>query len=96
MSKLGGRHSWKKYRLADHLDLGGERYTVDLVARKGTGVQGYRVTVVFLPRAAGTEQEIELPNARNTADVHRRVRELSEDPTRMEALFREAVRADSP
>lgn len=86
MSKLGGGQSWKKHRLADALDVGGTEYSVDLVARKATGVQGYRMTVVFLPRGSGSELEVELPNARSTVDIHRTVRELSADPERLAGL----------
>lgn len=88
MSKLGGGQSWKKHRLADALDVDGASYTVDLVARKATGVQGYRMTVVFLPRAGGREVEAELPNARSTVEIHRAVRELSADPERLAGLAR--------
>ena len=91
MSKLGGGQSWKKHRLADRLVVDGAEHTVDLVARKGTGVQGYRMTVVFLPRSGGREVEVELPNARSTVDVHRTVRELSADPERLAGLAREGA-----
>lgn len=89
MSKLGGGQAWKKHRLADALNVDGVSYTVDLVARKGTGVQGYRVSVVFLPRSEGHEAvERSLPNARSTVDVHRQVRELEGDPGRLGGLLR--------
>lgn len=88
LSKLGGGQSWKKHRLADDLVVDGRRYTVDLVARKATGVQGYRMTIVYLPRESGEELEAELPNARSTVDVHRTVRELSADPERLVDLAR--------
>src|SRR5690606_6195773 len=42
--------SWKEYRLSDRLEWEGAAYSVDLVARKATGVQGWKVTLVYLPR----------------------------------------------
>jgi hypothetical protein len=63
--------SWKEHRLANRLDAGGTLYTVDLVARKATGVEGWKVTVVFLPRDGGAEVTAELPNAASTAEVRR-------------------------
>lgn len=92
MGKIGRGTSWKEHRLADRLEIEGRPYTVDLVARRATGVQGYRVTVVYLPHGEGGEVEVALPNAASTADVNRVVRELAEDPDRLRALFREAGR----
>jgi hypothetical protein len=68
--------SWKEYRLANRLECGGVEYSVDLVARKATGVEGWRMTLVFLPREGGGEVKAELPNAASTADVRRIAREL--------------------
>ena len=88
MSKFSrGASAWKEHRLADKLELRGHAYTVQLVARRGTGVQGYRVTVHFLPHDSSEEVQAELPNAASTADVHRIARELESDPARLEALF---------
>ena len=91
MSKFSrGTSAWKEHRLADRLELDGAAYTVQLVARRGTGVQGYRVTVHYIPHEAGTEVQAELPNAASTSDVHRMARELESDPVRLESLYREA------
>jgi hypothetical protein len=90
MSKFAKGKSWIENRLASDLELAGGRYTVNLLARKGTGVQGFRVSVVYIPHEAGRELEVSLPNAASTADVHRVTRELSDDPERLGTLFREA------
>lgn len=88
MSKFSrGASAWKEHRLADRLELDGRPYTVQLIARRGTGVQGYRVTVHYLPHEGGAEVQAELPNAGSTADVHRMARELESDPARLIALF---------
>jgi hypothetical protein len=73
---LSRSSSWKEHRLASRLDAGGVEYTVDLVARKATGVEGWRVTLVYLPRGEGAEVKVELPNAPSTAHVRRLVTEL--------------------
>jgi hypothetical protein len=91
MSKFAKGKSWIEHRLSSDLELGGGHWTVELVARKGTGVQGYRVTVVYLSHDGADTVEAHLPNAASTADVHRVTRELQEQPGRLEALFRETV-----
>ena len=68
--------SWKEHRLVSRLECDGVEYSVDLVARKATGVEGWKVTLVYLPRETGTEIKVDLPNAASTADVRRLVREL--------------------
>lgn len=91
MSKFSrGASAWKEHRVADLLTLDGADYTVQLVARRGTGFQGYRVTLHFIPHNEGTEVEAELEPAASTADVHRVSRELSEDHARVEQLFTRA------
>ena len=73
---LSRSSSWKEHRLANRLEVDGTEYTVDLVARKATGVEGWKVTVVFLSRSGSGEVKVELPNAASTAEVRRRVTEL--------------------
>lgn len=81
--------SWKEHRLANRLSCGGSEYSVDLVARKATGVEGWRMTLVYLPRDAGSEVKVEMPNAASTADVRRTVRELEGAEDRLRELFQE-------
>ena len=91
MSKFSrGASAWKEHRLADRLEIDGRPYTVTLVARRGTGVQGYRVTLHFLPHDGSDETQIELPNLASTAELHPLARELEADPARLEALYRGA------
>jgi hypothetical protein len=91
MSKFGrGASAWKEHRIADAMTLNGVDYTVQLVARRGTGFQGYRVTLHFIPHAGGDEVQVELANASSTADVHRTARELTDDAAEVERLFRNA------
>ncbi|MGH7575386.1 MAG: hypothetical protein ACREM1_09725 [Longimicrobiales bacterium] len=87
MSKFAKGKSWIEHRLADALDVDGATFTVNLVARKGTGVQGYRVTVDYIPHEGGDSVAVSLPNAASTADVHRVMRELKDDAGRLVELF---------
>lgn len=91
MSKFAKGKSWIEHRLSGDVEVDGARYTANLVARKGTGFQGFRVTVVFIPHDGGAALEVEQPPAASTADVHRASRELAEDPARLVSLVREAI-----
>jgi hypothetical protein len=92
MSKFSrGASAWKEHRIADALEFGGVAYTVQLVARRGTGFPGYRVTLHFIPHEAGEETQVELGSASSTADIHHMLRDLSEDPARVQQLFSEAA-----
>ncbi|MDR0787798.1 MAG: hypothetical protein LBG44_08030 [Gemmatimonadota bacterium] len=87
--------SWKEHRLMDRLrcETGGNsagsgtEYSVDLVARKATGVEGWKVSLVFLPRESGGEVKVDLPNAASTADVRRLERELTGAEELLRAYF---------
>lgn len=85
---LSRSSSWKEHRLANRLECDGLEYSVDLVARKATGVEGWKVTVVFLPREAGDEVKVELPNAASTAEVRRLVTELEGKEERLREMMR--------
>lgn len=83
---LSRSSSWKEHRLANRLECGGAEYSVDLVARKATGVEGWKITVVFLPRDSGGEIKVELPNAASTAEVRRLVTELEGNDRRLREM----------
>ena len=85
---LSRSSSWKEHRLASRLECDGTEYSVDLVARKATGVEGWKVTVVYLPRGAGSEVKVELPNAASTAEVRRLVTELEGKEERLREMCR--------
>jgi hypothetical protein len=87
MSKFAKGKSWIEHRLADDLVIGGNSYQVNLVARKGTGVQGYRVSIDFIRHDGMETRSASLPNAASTADVHAVQRELTADSARLAALF---------
>ena len=87
MSKFAKGKSWIEHRLADSVDVEGNQYQVNLVARKGTGVQGYRVTIDYVRHDGSETRSAELPNAASTADVHAVQRELSASPAKLASLF---------
>ena len=87
---LSRSSSWKEHRLANRLECDGAEYSVDLVARKATGVEGWKMTLVYLPRGEGSEVKLDLPNAASTAEVRRRVAELDGAEAQLRALFQEA------
>lgn len=84
--------SWKEHRLANRLEVDGLEYSVDLVARKATGVEGWKMTIIYLPRGEGSEVQVELPNAASTADVRRAVREYEGAEEVLRTLCREQSR----
>lgn len=88
---LSRSSSWKEHRLANRLEIDGTEHAVDLVARKATGVAGWKVTVVYLPRDGGREVKAELPNAASTAEVRRLVTELEGADERLREIFRGAA-----
>lgn len=90
MSKFAKGKSWIEHRLSGDLQVDGTHYTASLLARKGTGFAGFRVTAVFLPHAGGAPVEVDLPPASSTADIHRLTRELAADPDHLARLCREA------
>ncbi len=82
--------SWKEHRLANRLSLGDSEYSVDLVARKATGVEGWKISLVYLPRTAGEEVKVDLPNAASTAEVRRLERELTGADDRLREYLADA------
>lgn len=86
---LSRSSSWKEHRLSNRLECDGTEYSVDLVARKATGVEGWKVTLVYLPRGEGSEIKVDLPNAASTAEVRRLVTELEGADERLREMCRQ-------
>ena len=93
MSKFAKGKSWIEHRISSDTEIDGARYTVNLLGRKGTGVHGFRMSLVFLPHDGAEAVERSLPNATSTADIHRMTRELAEDPEQVAALLRAGEQA---
>jgi hypothetical protein len=89
MSKFAKGKSWIEHRLADELEIDGVPYLVNLIARKGTGVQGYRMSIDYVRHDGTASVSTEMGNAASTADVHAMQRELAADRPRLAGLFPE-------
>lgn len=77
-----------EHRLADELEVDGRRYTVDLVAKRATGVEGYRTTVSFASLEGGESLFAELDPTDSREEATRIAEELRADPERLRALAR--------
>lgn len=77
-------------RLADGLEVEGTVYTVDLIAKKATGVEGYRMTLSFIDRDGTDSRFARLDPAEDREEVERRAGELSGDDDRLRSLLGES------
>lgn len=75
-------------RLRDDLEVEGTTYTVDLIAKKATGVEGYRMTLSFLQADGPDSRFVQLDPADDREAVERRADELADDPGRLRDLLR--------
>lgn len=74
-------------RVADGLEAGGTVWTVDLIAKKATGVEGYRMTLSFL-EADGTGAEfVGLDPVDSRAEVEEVAGTLAGDPDRVREIL---------
>lgn len=71
----------------DDLKVGGRRYTVELIAKKATGVEGYRMTLSYLETDGSDSAFVQLDPAATQDEVEARARELAEDPDRLRDLL---------
>lgn len=79
-------------RVADRLEVGDAAYTVDLIAKKATGVEGYQVTLSYIQVDGPDTAFVRLEPAATREEVTGRAEELGEDPDRLRTLL-EARRA---
>lgn len=75
--------------MADRLEAGGRRYAVELIAKKATGVEGYRLTLSYLETDGPDSAFVQLDPADTRDEVEDRARELSADPDRLRRLLAE-------
>lgn len=75
-------------RLADELEAEGHTFTVDLTAKRATGIEGYRVTVAFLGLEGAENFFVELEPAESREEAQRRAEAL-ENPERLRSLLAE-------
>lgn len=77
--------------VADGLEVGGERYSVDLIAKRATGVEGFRCTLSFIAESGGDNAFVDLEPAGSRREARRTGEELREDPDRVRSLLREEL-----
>ena len=74
-------------RVADEIEADGHRFTVDLIAKRATGVEGYRMTLVFLELGDSTSYFVELDPAESREAAERRVESLRTDEAELLRLL---------
>lgn len=78
-------------RVADRLEAEGAAWTVDLIAKKATGVEGYRLTLSFI-EVDGTRAEfVGLDPVDARAEVEATADALADDPGRVRRLLASAA-----
>ena len=66
-------------RLSDDVRAEGRTFSADLIAKRATGIEGYRMTVAFLEREGEGHFFVELEPAPTREEAQRRAEELQND-----------------
>jgi hypothetical protein len=69
-------------------------WTVDLIAKRATGVAGWRMTLAFLEREGPGSAFVELPPAATREEATERAETLRDDPARLVGLLADRLRGD--
>ena len=77
-------------RVANELDVDGVVFTVDLIAKKATGVDGYRLTLSCLQVDGPGSRFVRLEPADTREEAEDRAEALAGDPDRLRDLLRAA------
>lgn len=78
-------------RVAEALEAEGRTFTVDLIAKRATGVEGYRTTLAFLERDGGGSFFVDLEPVESREDAGLLAEELAADPPRLRRLLAEEL-----
>lgn len=76
-------------RLADDLRAGGRAFSADLIAKRATGVEGYRMTLAFLELDGEASFFVDLEPVPTREEAARRGEALAEDHGRLRSLLEE-------
>ena len=87
--RRGDQH---EIRVADELAAGGATWTVDLIAKKATGVEGYRLTLSFIETDGSASEFVGLDPVDTRGEVEARAGELADDPDRVREILDAAGR----
>lgn len=77
-------------RVSDGLDALDTSWTVDLTAKKATGVEGYRLTLSYLEVDGSGAEFVQIDPADDRPEVEERADALAAEPDRLAELLREA------
>lgn len=78
-------------RLAEDLAANGRAFTADLIAKRATGVAGYRVTLAFFEVDGPRNVIVDLSPAQSREEVAERARTLSGDVEGLLSMLRKGL-----
>lgn len=73
--------------MADDLRARGTAWTVDLIAKKATGVEGYRLTLSFIEVDGTGTEFVGLDPVDTRSEVEELAGELADDPDRVREIL---------
>ncbi len=76
--------------MADDLRARGTSWTVDLIAKKATGVEGYRLTLSFIEVDGTSAEFVGLDPVDTRPEVEDLAGELADDPDRVREILASA------
>lgn len=85
-------------RLSDRVEAEGRAFTADLIAKRATGIQGYRMTLAFLELGNGGGSAsffVELEPAGSREEAQERADRLRGEPERLRRLLAEQISGSS-
>lgn len=85
--RRGDQH---ELRVADDLEARGTAWTVDLIAKKATGVEGYRLTLSFIEVDGTGAEFVGLDPVDSRDEVEELAGALSGDPERIREILASA------
>lgn len=80
-------------RLADDLSVAGRTFTADLIAKRATGVRGYKMTLAFIERDGAESHFVDLDPASSRDEAEERAEALRADPGLLEQQLQDALEA---
>lgn len=74
--------------VAEALEVDGGTYSVDLIAKRATGVEGFRCTLSFIAEEGGPNAFVDLEPAPGRREARERGEALRDDPGKVRDLLR--------
>lgn len=82
------RHDQVDLQIAEGLAVDGKAYEVDLIAKKATGVRGFRVTLAFIGPQGGDNAFVDLEPVGTRQEAEDLAADLQEKPDELRHLLR--------